>query len=96
MSLEIRNRLEASLETRLSATLVWAYPTIDALVEYMDANLEGPPAEAAEAADAEGQAGLQLSTPEGEELARLVEEINELSSDEVLRMLSQGPAGKAD
>ncbi|HEX8116726.1 MAG TPA: beta-ketoacyl reductase, partial [Pyrinomonadaceae bacterium] len=95
MSLEIRNRLEASLETRLSATLVWAYPTIDALVEYMDANLEGPPAEAAEAED-EAQSGIQLSTLEGDELARLVEEINELSSDEVLKMLSQGPAGKAD
>ena len=95
MSLEIRNRLEASLETKLSATLVWAYPTLDALVEYLEANLEGPPA-AADKSHEDEQAGAQPSTPEGEELAKLVEEINGLSTDEVLKMLSEGPVGKAD
>ncbi|MCB8984313.1 MAG: SDR family NAD(P)-dependent oxidoreductase [Ardenticatenaceae bacterium] len=35
MTLELRNRLETSLGLTLSATLIWNYPTIDALVPYL-------------------------------------------------------------
>ncbi len=35
MGLELRNRLEAALGLRLSATLIWAYPTISKLVDYL-------------------------------------------------------------
>ncbi|HEY3230463.1 MAG TPA: acyl carrier protein, partial [Roseiflexaceae bacterium] len=35
MALELRNRLEASLGITLSATMVWGYPTIAALVPHL-------------------------------------------------------------
>jgi len=35
MTLELRNRLETSLGLTLSATLIWNYPTIDALVPFL-------------------------------------------------------------
>jgi acyl transferase domain-containing protein/NADPH:quinone reductase-like Zn-dependent oxidoreductase/acyl carrier protein len=45
MSIELRNRLESRLELSLSATLVWKYPTINALIphlaEKMGVTLEG-------------------------------------------------------
>lgn len=36
MALELRNRLEAGLGLRLSATLVWTYPNINALASYLN------------------------------------------------------------
>lgn len=35
MSVEFRNRLEASLELKLSATLVWSYPTLHDLTDFL-------------------------------------------------------------
>ena len=35
MGLELRNRLEQSLALRFSATLIWSYPTITSLAEYL-------------------------------------------------------------
>jgi myxalamid-type polyketide synthase MxaE and MxaD len=40
MVLELRNRLEASLGITLSATLVWNYPTIAALVPHLASKME--------------------------------------------------------
>ncbi len=40
MSLEIRNRLEASLGLRLSAALLFTYPTTAALVDHLLAELQ--------------------------------------------------------
>ena len=42
MTLAFRNRLEASLGIRLSATLVWNHPTIRALATYLGKRLELP------------------------------------------------------
>jgi acyl transferase domain-containing protein/acyl carrier protein len=42
MAVELRNRLERSLGLRLSATLVWNYPTIAQLVPYLAGKLELP------------------------------------------------------
>ena len=49
MTLELRNRLEADLGLRLSATLVWNYPTVAALAGYLAEalRLDGPDAAAA-------------------------------------------------
>jgi myxalamid-type polyketide synthase MxaE and MxaD len=41
-SLEIRNHLERNLRLRLSATVVWAHPTLSALVEVLAQRLELP------------------------------------------------------
>jgi acyl carrier protein len=49
MTLELRNRLEADLGLRLSATLVWNYPTVAALAGHLAQalRLEAPDAAAA-------------------------------------------------
>ena len=47
MTLELRNRIEASLGLKLSATVVWNYPTITALAEYLARKLDLAPAAAA-------------------------------------------------
>jgi acyl carrier protein len=39
MALELRNRLERALHLKLSATLVWNYPTISALAGHLEARL---------------------------------------------------------
>ena len=40
MALELRNRLERQLRMKLSATLVWNYPTVAKLAEFMQKRLE--------------------------------------------------------
>jgi myxalamid-type polyketide synthase MxaB len=35
MAVELKNRLESSLQTSLSSTLLFDYPTLEALVEYL-------------------------------------------------------------
>jgi myxalamid-type polyketide synthase MxaE and MxaD len=42
MALEFRNRLEVELKTPLSATLVWAYPTVASLARYLAEKLQLP------------------------------------------------------
>jgi acyl carrier protein len=42
MAVELRNRLEASLGLRLSATLAWTYPSLEALTQGLLGMLEGP------------------------------------------------------
>jgi acyl transferase domain-containing protein/acyl carrier protein len=43
LALELRNRLEADLGVKLSATLLWAYPTVARLVPYLVGKLEAVP-----------------------------------------------------
>jgi myxalamid-type polyketide synthase MxaF len=40
MGLELRNRLEAVLGMRLSATLVWAHPTVAKIADFLASQLE--------------------------------------------------------
>jgi hypothetical protein len=39
MALELRNRLERALRLKLSATLVWNYPTVSALAGHLGSQL---------------------------------------------------------
>jgi acyl transferase domain-containing protein/acyl carrier protein/NADP-dependent 3-hydroxy acid dehydrogenase YdfG len=88
MTLELRNRLEADCGLRLSATLVWNYPTIAALAghiaEALDLVSDSPRVEAAPAPDraareTEGRSREQVGALLDEELAR------------VNRLLGSGP-----
>ncbi len=40
MAIELRNRLEADLKLKLSATLIWNYPTINQLTTYLAGKLD--------------------------------------------------------
>ncbi|MFH8367578.1 SDR family NAD(P)-dependent oxidoreductase [Streptomyces sp. NPDC018031] len=75
MSLELRKRLEASLRVELPATVVWRFPTIDALVpflaERMDIALEAGPGAAGEAEEEEAAAPGRPADGTGTDLDRL-------------------------
>jgi acyl transferase domain-containing protein/acyl carrier protein len=58
LSLEIRNRLEATLGLRLSATVLFTYPTTGALVEHLTGELRGDEPAAPELGDAAAAALL--------------------------------------
>ena len=88
MTLELRNRLEADCGLRLSATLVWNYPTIAALAghiaEALDLVSDSPRVEAAPAVD--------RAAPETGGLSR--EQVGALLDEElarVNRLLGSGP-----
>ena len=76
MAVELRNRLGSSFGlAALPATLVFDYPTIDALAGLVDERLGGSPADGALAAEAEAE-------PE-EDADDLLKAIEEMSDDEV-------------
>ena len=86
MALELRNRLEADLGLKLSATLVWNHPTVTALVPHladrMGIPLEGPTAEVVPA----------LTAGDEEGIVRMLNEIELLTADEARRALADGMA----
>jgi len=86
MALELRNRLEADLGLKLSATLVWNHPTVTALVPHladrMGIPLEGPAAEVVPA----------LTAGDEEGIVRMLNEIELLTADEARRALADGMA----
>ena len=82
VSIELKNRLQAAVERPLPATLVFDYPTISALVAYLDERVFGPapisdreaPAAAAAAATAAGVEALSDEEAQAlllDELARI-------------------------
>jgi len=86
LSLEFRNRLEAALGLSLPATLAWNYPTVSALALHLEERLERNPPDLVDESSA---------VPPGDpgDLERILDEIEELSEDEVRRLLtSRGAA----
>ena len=75
MTLELRNRLEADYGLRLSATLVWNYPTIAALAghiaEALDLDSDPTTEEAAPAVD---RAAPEVATLSREQVGTLLDE----------------------
>ncbi|HWE62332.1 MAG TPA: phosphopantetheine-binding protein, partial [Chloroflexota bacterium] len=87
MSLEMRNRLEIGLGMHLPATVLWSYPTIAALAEYLAGEFEeslSPPDDPAK--QIAGVAG------ESVEPSRLAE-IQQLSDAEAEAALTRMLAG---
>jgi len=77
MAMELRNRLEAELERPLSATLVWNYPTVEALVAHLLDSGPGPVADL-EAAERD------LPRPDS------IRAVIDLSDEQVLAVLRAG------
>lgn len=76
MSMEIRNRLEAALGLKLSATVVWTYPTVAALTPFLAEKLALPlddarPEPAPEVAPAQGASASEIDELSEEEVERL-------------------------
>jgi acyl carrier protein len=84
MAVELRNRLESDLEIKLSATLVWNYPTINQLSSFLASKLDTAPD--VRAADIE-QTSQQAIISESDNIGKLLADINDLSDDEVLQSL---------
>jgi len=78
MTLELRNRLESSLGLKLSATVVWNYPTLAALAEHLARKLELVPETAPVIARE-----LAAAIPD------LAAAVRELTEDEALAALAQ-------
>jgi len=76
MAIELRNILEGALKRPLSATLAWNHPTIESLVEFLDAGSSKP-------SEMQLQASDSASKPKAIELAAL----SNLSDAEALAAL---------
>ena len=84
MALEFRNRLETAIERSLPATIAWNYPSIQSLVEYLDALFAG---EAPAVPDGDDQ---HAAASEALPLASLLGDVAALSDDDVARALRVG------
>jgi phthiocerol/phenolphthiocerol synthesis type-I polyketide synthase B len=84
MAIELRNRLEALLGRSLSATLAWNYPTVEALATFLSGD------------SVAAQASVPQDPAPAAELDSLdvsLEEITELSDEDVARQLRAGQRG---
>ena len=81
MAIELKNRLESSLETALSSTLLFDYPTVEALVEYL----------ASDVIPLEFSYGLDETenVEEEEEEIDNTSRFQEMSEDEMANLLAQ-------
>ncbi|NIA26758.1 MAG: hypothetical protein GWP02_01785, partial [Desulfobulbaceae bacterium] len=81
--LELRNRLETSLQLKLPGTLVWNYSSVEKLGEYLLGRIE-PPAETA-APPVEREDDADQTAP----LDELLDELESVSDDEARRLLAE-------
>lgn len=93
MGLEIRNRLEASLGLKLSATLLWTVPTVTALLPYlaekMGLALGDATPKPAPAAQPEG-----LSIDKGDKLRTALASLKKVSPEDLRRALAEAATTK--
>jgi acyl carrier protein len=89
--------LEDWLDLRLSPSLVWDYPSIDAMTDYLVEKATGEEAATAFVAAAGGPApGTARSTGPAQDARQLLEGLDQLSDDEVDALLSQFASSKLD
>ncbi|MCK6588955.1 MAG: SDR family NAD(P)-dependent oxidoreductase, partial [Polyangiaceae bacterium] len=77
MGIELRNRMETALKLTLSATLVWAHPTVERLAEHLDHLVSPQPSP-----EAEQPVSTSLE-------ATVAAEVAALSDEEVARRLAE-------
>ncbi|AKT41167.1 type I polyketide synthase [Chondromyces crocatus] len=91
MAVELRNQLEASLGIRLPATLIWSYPTIDAMTEHLLTKLvpspDSPQPPAPRRPTAEPPRSAAAATTADDELAQILEAAAELSEGDLRSLL---------
>src|SRR5690606_7567752 len=86
MGLELRNRLEAGTGATLPATLIWNYPTVEALAPELAARMGVAIDEAAES-----PAAATGHLAEGDaDVEALLREIDALSDEDARRLLAGG------
>ena len=78
MAVELRNVLRKSLGLSLSATLLFDYPTIDALADFLSADLFE-----------EVETGTASATPDIEDADDILSMIEDISDDDADRLLSE-------
>ncbi|MCA0354201.1 MAG: type I polyketide synthase [Chloroflexi bacterium] len=94
LALEFRNRLEASLSVALAGTLIWGFPTINALVphlaEKMGLPLQATQPEAVPLQGAPSDSPAQAEQVEADLMIdfTMLDVLDQLSDDDVRRMLS--------
>ncbi len=86
MSLELRNRLEASLGLKLSATLIWNYPTIELLSSFLDEEMEIQMSDAS-APHPPKLVSKEKSQVRKNEVDQILAEVEELSDEDARRLL---------
>jgi surfactin synthase thioesterase subunit/acyl carrier protein len=97
MGLELRSRLEAALGLRLSGTLIWAYPTISMLVDYLldrIAEVVPPPSATTSLANF-GNGEPNSPNVSAEDLERLSIEEKEALLERTLAELEDRPSDRA-
>ncbi|WNG36075.1 SDR family NAD(P)-dependent oxidoreductase [Archangium violaceum] len=87
LSLELRNRLEAKLALTLPATLLWNYPTLNALTPFL-AERMGIELDSAEA-PLQQTASSNLSEEDGAAMLKMLEQLKGLSNEDLLGMLKE-------
>jgi len=87
LSLEIRNRIEGSLGLSLAASLIWSHPTPSALAVYLLTRLELPASVEAGATVTSTGAGDASPAPPSSRDAVEVEQVADLSREELQRLL---------
>ncbi len=88
MGLELRNRLEAELAVRLSATTVWNYPTVKALAPHLAALLDIP----LDAPASDNGAGPEPDDFEAGNFEALLAEVERLSAEDARALLERDDA----
>jgi acyl carrier protein len=87
MAIELRNRLEADLKLKLSATLIWNYPTINQLITYLAGKLD---LVQDTRTPEDGTVVAPESKPQTAKTVKILSDVNALSDEEIMQSLLQG------
>lgn len=89
MALELRNRLEVATHTRLPATLAWNHPTVELLARFIASKMGVDLAEpvAVGFREVAGPAQHGTGADEGADVEDLLAEIEQMSEDDVRRVM---------